>query len=969
MDAGAVANSTGTAIDFRVLGPVEASCNGPPLQLGGRRQRALLALLLLEPGRPISVDRLMEELWHGEPPPGAEKTLRVYVSRLRSALAADAVIARPPGYVLEVEADRIDATRFERLFHEGRDALGRGAAGLAADRLGAALALWRGPALSDVADAGTLALEAQRLDELRLVCREEQIEAQLALGRHAELTAELERLVAEQPLRERLWRQLVIALYRSERQADALAAYQRARALLSEELGLQPSEELRALERAVLRQEVAAAPPAEKARHNLPAPVTTFVGRERERGELERLLREQRLVTLTGTGGAGKTRLALEVASRQVGAWPGGVWLVDLMPLSDPALVPTAVARTLGVAEPPDIPVLDALVDQLSTMEVLLVLDNCEHVAAACAALVHEVLSACADVRVLATSRAALGIAGELDYTLEPLAIPTEAASAEEVEQFACVQLFLERGRAARRDLTADGQELKTVGRICRELDGLPLAIELAAARAKVLSVDEIAARLDDRLRFLRSWRRIADPRHQTLRTAIDGSYELLTEEERSLLAGLSVFAGGFTLDAVAAVCLGGDDDGALEGVGRLVEASLVVADDRDGRSRYRLLETIREYAAERLASGGAAEEFRRSHAEHFLELANQARPDFIRFSWEKQREGLALLDSERDNLHAAMQWTLGAASDLALPLACALRTYWNIRGYRRQGLEWLEQALALPQRNTPPQVRAEAAAAAALFARLAGDFARAQRLAEEAIAVGRSADLPVAVATGLNVLVTLAGLAGDFDRARVLCEQSVAVAQEAGSPRVEALAFFIVAEAALHAGRHSEAREAGARALELARAMDDHEVMSLALGRLGMVAAHEGRLEDARDQLLEALEYVRALGFSDVGAWCCDGLGLVAAAWGDSVRAVRLLGAADALRRAGGGILQPAEAAARASALAAVRDTLGEDEIEAEVERGSGLSVDETMEEARGIVAPVAAGPASRGSDTAASV
>jgi predicted ATPase/DNA-binding SARP family transcriptional activator len=968
MDAGAVANSTGTAIDFRVLGPIEASCDRRLLPLGGRQQRMLLALLLLEPGQPISVDRLMEELWHGDPPSGAGKTVRVYVSRLRSALASDAVVARPPGYVLEVEADRIDAIRFERLLHQGREALGRGAAGLAADRLGAALALWRGPAFSDVADAGTLALEAQRLDELRLVCREEQIEAQLALGRHAELAAELERLVAEQPLRERLWRQLVIALYRSERQADALAAYRRARAHLSEELGLEPSEELRALERAVLRQEVAAASPA-YARHNLPAPVTSFVGRGRELADLERLLREQRLVTLTGMGGAGKTRVALEAASRQVGVWPGGVWLVDLMPLSDPALVPTAVARTLGVAEPPDIPVLDALVDQLSRMEVLLVLDNCERVAAACAALVHEVLSACADVRVLATSRVGLGIAGELDYALEPLAIPTESASAEEVEQFACVRLFLERGRAARRDLTAEGEELRTVGRICRELDGLPLAIELAAARAKVLSLDEIAAHLDDRLRFLRSWRRIADPRHQTLRTAIDGSYELLTEEERSLLAGLSVFAGGFTLDAVAAVCLGGDDDGALEGVGRLVESSLVVADDRDGRSRYRLLETIREYAAERLASGGAAEEFRRSHAEHFLELANQARPDFIRFSWEKQREGLALLDSERDNLHAAMQWALDAATDIALPLACALRTYWNIRGYRRQGLEWLEQALALPQRNTPPRVRAEAAAAAALLARLAGDFARAQRLAEEAIAVGRRADLPMAVATGLNVLVTLAGRAGDFDRARVLCEQSVAVAREAGSPRVEALAFFILAEAALHAGRHSEAREAGARALELARTMEDHEVMSLALGRLGMVAAHEGRLEDARDQLLEALEYVRALGFNETGAWCCDGLGLVAAAWGDSVRAVRLLGAADALRRAGGGILQPAEAVARASALAAVRDTLGEDEIEAELERGGGLSPDETIEEARGMAAPAAPGPTSRGSGATASV
>ncbi len=957
MDAGAVANSNGTAIEFRVLGPVEASRGGRPLRLGGRRQRALLALLLLEPGRAISVDKLMEELWHGDPPAGAEKTLRVYISRLRSALTDDPVIARPPGYVLEVEADRIDATRFERLLHDGHDALDRGAAGLAADRLGAALALWRGPALSDVADDGTLALEAQRLDELRLVCREEQIEARLALGGHAELIAELERLVTEQPLRERLWRMLVIALYRSERQADALAAYRRARRLLAEELGLEPSEELRVLERAVLRQKVAAASPAE-ARHNLPAPVTRVVGRERELADLERLLREERLVTLTGMGGAGKTRLALEAASRQVGAWRGGVWLVDLIPLSDPALLPAAVARTLGVADRPDVTPLAGLLDQLRAMELLLLLDNCEHLVEACAGLTHEVLRACADVRVLATSRLALGTPGEFDYALDPLATPTDDASADEVEQFASVRLFLERGRAARRDLTADGDGLRKIGRICRELDGLPLAIELAAARAKVLSLDEIAAHLRDRFRFLRSWRRVADPRHQTLRATIDWSYELLADAERELLGRLSVFAGGFTLEAVAQVCLRGDDARALEHVRRLVESSLVLAEERNGVTRYRLLETIREYAAERLDGSGTAHALRRAHAEYFLELVGRARivadDDHGADESKRLRRALAALDHERHNLHAAMQWTLANEPDLALPLAAALWRYWLIRGYRRQGLGWLEQALALPAEGAPA-VRAMALAGAALLARLVGEFDRAGVLAEETVSLGRDVAPPAALAISLNVLVTLAGRAGDYDRARALSDESVAVGRQAGSERLEAIALFIFAEAALHGERYSDVLEAAGRALELGRSREDPEVMALALARLGMAAARGGRLEDAREQLREALGYVHALGFPETGAWCCEGLALVAAAWGDSARAARLLGAADGLRRAGGGILQPAEAAARAAALAAIRERLGEDEIEAELELGRRLTLDEAVEEARGVAAPVA--------------
>ncbi len=939
-----MATLTGTSSEFRVLGPVEAVRAGQPLLLGGRRQRWLLALLLLEPGRAISSDRLIDELWQDKPPPGAEGTLRVYVSRLRSALGDNALLARPPGYVLEIEDESVDAWRFERLYREGRDALARGAAGLAAGRLGAALALWQGRAFADIRDGGVVADEARRLDELRLVALEARIDAELSLGRHASLVAELERLVAEEPLRERLWRQLVLALYHSERQAEALAAYNRARTLLSEGFGLEPSEELRALERAVLRQELTPASPAVE-RHNLPAPLTSFVGREHELNDIAELLRGHRLVTLTGVGGAGKTRLALEAATRQIGAWAGGVWLVDLAAHADPGTTPVAVAGVLGVRERPDVSPLDGLVEYLRDEELLILLDNCEHLASACGELVHEVLRASPSVRVLATSRIPLGAPGEVDYGVDPLPTPTDDLAADEVARFASVRLFLERGRALRRDLAATATDMTTVARICRELDGLPLAIELAAARAKALSVDDIADRLDDRFRLLRSWRQLAAPRHQTLRATIDWSYELLEADERELLADLSVFVGGFTLDSVAEVCAGGDVDQAEELVSRLVESSLVVATTLNGATRYRLLETIREYAADRLDSPSRRGELHRSHAEHFLEVAKHARTD----DPVSKFEALEILDRERDNLHAAMRWTLAARSDLAVPLAAALRQYWLIRGYRRQGLEWLEQALALPT-SAPSPARAIALGGAALLARLLGEFTRAEPLAYEGVALGRAVGPPFALAVSLNVLTTLAARAGDFERARSHCDESVAVARAAGNVRLEALALFTLAEGCLHGGRYADVRELGGRALGLARATGDEEVIAIVLARLGIAAAHERRLDDAREHLVEALEHAQALGFPETAAWCCEGLALQAAELGDLVRAARLVGAAESLRRAGGGVVQPAEAAARESALAAIHLALPVEQVEAALEAGRGLSLDEAATEAMGL-------------------
>jgi predicted ATPase/DNA-binding SARP family transcriptional activator len=938
-----VTASTSTANEFRVLGPVEAVRDGQSVRLGGPRQRLLLSLLLVEPGRAISSYRLIDELWQGKPPRGAEGTLRVYVSRLRSALGENTVVARPPGYALHVEAEAIDARRFERLSREGSDALARSAAGLAAHRLEAAIALWRGPAFADVRDGGIVADEARRLDELRLVALEERIDAELSLGRHASLVAELECLVAEEPVRERLWRQLVLALYHSGRQAEALAAYNRARTLLSESFGLDPSEELRALERAVLRQELAPASSSVE-RHNLPAPLTSFVGREHELDDLAGLLRAHRLVTLTGVGGAGKTRLSLEAATRQIGAWTGGVWLVDLTAHADPGTTPSAVAGVLGVRERPDVSPLEGLVEQLRNEELLLLLDNCEHLASACGELVHEMLRAAPAVRVLATSRIPLGAPGEVDYAVDPLPTPTDDLPVDGLAEFASVRLFLDRGRALRRDLASTATEMKTVARICRELDGLPLAIELAAGRAKALSVDDIADRLDDRFRFLRSWRRLAAPRHQTLRATVDWSYELLEANERELLAALSVFAGGFTLDSVAAICANVDLARADELVSRLVESSLVVAATRNGATRYRLLETIREYAAERLTSSGRGDELHRSHAEHFLGVAAHARTE----DPAGKLEALELLDRERDNMHAAMRWTLATSSDLAVPLAAALWRYWLIRGYRRQGLDWLEQALTLPSRAAPP--RAVALAGAALLARLLGDFTRAERLAHEGVALGRAVGPPRALAASLNVLTTLAAGVGDFDRARGHCDESVAVARAAGDVRLEALALFILAEGSLHGGRYEDVRDVGGRALGLARAAGDTEIIAIVLARLGIAAAHERRLDEAAEHLSEAVEHARALGFPETAAWCCEGLALVAAELGDVVRAARLLGAGESLRRAGGGVVQSAEAAARAAAMATIERALPVEQVQAALDAGSDLSLDDAAAEAIGI-------------------
>jgi predicted ATPase/DNA-binding SARP family transcriptional activator len=810
-----VADTKGKGVEFRLLGPVEAVVDGHALPLGGRRQRALLALLLLEPGRTVSSDRLVEELWLGSPPAGADKTLRSYVSRLRRTLGPGTVVTRAGGYAITVDPGRLDVHRFVELQQQGRDALARDAAGVAGERLHAALSLWRGRALADVCDGGSLSDEARRLDELRLDCLEERLEADLALGRHATLVPELRALVQDEPLRERFQRQLVLALYRCGRQADALAAYRAARRLLDAELGLEPGEELKELERAILRHEVAAVPDVE-ARHNLPARATSFVGRERELAELERLLRERRLITLTGMGGSGKTRLALEAAGRQVDVWPAGVWLVELTALADPGLVPGAVVETLGVAEGSDGGTLERLLGHLRTLELLLVLDNCEHLVEACAAMAEALVRECPHVSVLATSRVPLGVEGELDYLLDPFGVPGEGVPDAELEQSPAVRLFLERAATVRR-VAGEGPALATVAAICRELDGLPLAIELAAARAKALSPAEIAARLDDRFRFLRAWQRVADPRHRTLQTTMDWSYELLAESEQELLRRLSVFAGGADVEAVAAVCLGGDEDTAVELLGRLVDASLVVAEPGE-RTRYRLLETVRQYAAGKLGQDAAADDVRRRHADHYLHVAEAANLSVASLGKGPQRAELVL--AEQHNLRAAMNWAVSSDVELGLRIALALENFWVVHA-TSEGERRYEQLLA----------RAEGV--------------------DPLVLVGATRDY----AACLDVQ-------GKWPAARAQYERSGELARRAGDAAGMAHAKFRLGVVGYHDRDLAYVRRQWEECLETFRAIGDHIGELQAIGNLGGIEWDEGNREPAVAMIEQALEMAQEIGW-----------------------------------------------------------------------------------------------------------
>ncbi|MET8384793.1 BTAD domain-containing putative transcriptional regulator [Streptosporangium canum] len=695
-----------------ILGSLVLDTATGPTRVGGARLRALLARLVLDAGRAVQPATLVEALWGESAPADHLHALQSLVSRLRRALDDPGLLTSgPAGYRLAVEPDAVDAVRFERLAREGRRAHAQSRPAEAAAILREALSLWRGPALADVREAPFAAVEAERLERARLAALEDRVEAELALGTDLDLVAELESLTAAHPLRERLHAQLIRALALNGRGAEALAAYQRIRGLLADSFGSDPGQQLQEAHLAVLRGEL---PRSRRSHGNLDVPLSSFVGRDDDVRRVVELLGRVRLVTLVGPGGAGKTRLANTIGRQLTPS--GGVWSVPLAPVGADD-VPRVVldlsrVREAGVPRPvtPEA-VLDHLVETLADDDLVLVLDNCEHVIEAAAALAGALLGRCPRLRVLATSREPLRIDGETLHPVLPLELPAPGATVEQARACAAVRLFHDRAAAVRPGFTPEGGALTAAVEICRRLDGLPLAIELAAARLRALPVEVVAARLDDRFRLLTGGSRTALPRHRTLSAAVAWSWDLLDTDERTLLERLSVVPGTFTEDAAEAIGQVGD---VRELLTALVDKSLLhpVEPADPVEPRYRVLETIREYGLAQLAQRDEADVVRGRHAGFFVQLAETADP-YLRTSG--QLRWLVRLSAERDNLSAAIRWAAEFGdADLAVRLGVALCWFWFLRDHPPESLDLLGRVLQA-RGSTDPRARALVVAAHAL--------------------------------------------------------------------------------------------------------------------------------------------------------------------------------------------------------------------------------------------------------------
>jgi len=840
-------------VEIRVLGPLEVvGDNGQVIDVGGPRPRALLIALALAGGHPVPADQLLDQVWRGEQAMDRNR-LQVHISRLRRTLGGDCISTRAGGYALAVQAGVLDADQFERLAAEGRAALQREDAARAAELLRRALDLWRGSPLAEFADTGFAPPVITRLEETRLAAIEDRIEADLKLGGQGELTGELEALVRAHPLRERLWGQLIVALYRSGRQGDALGAYRRARTVLADELGIDPGPELRRLESAVLSQDSTLGEPApgrgrpDRPRPgNLPAARNALIGRRAELGHVAALLQDGRLVSVVGVGGAGKTRLAIEVARTLTGGYRDGAWLVELAPVAsaasdaDGAGVASAAAAALGVA-PDAAPgasrgMLERLTEFLSRRQLLLVLDNCEHVIAGAAIVTDYLLARCPDLRILATSRESLAVDGESLWPLPPLA-PAEASD-----------LFVVRARAIAPGFQPDEPTMKAVAEICARLDGLPLAIELAAARMRAFAAGDVLARLGDRFRLLTSGTRTALPRHATLRAVVDWSYDLLFDEERRVFERMSVFAGACPLEAAEQVCAG-DPVGAenvADLLARLVDKSLVTATPTDHGIRFGVLQTLAQYGQERLATRGDLADVRARHARWAASIADV--PDGAHSAaW------FTAIGESLDDVRRGIESALASAdADTSLRIACGLGWFWSMGGVVDDCWRWLTASLALRPAVSHRQVRALALAEQLA---LAQGRDHALEYGEEAVELGRAAGDRLALARA--ALLHGSALTGLFDRRErgvQLLNEAGALLEAEGDDWSLATSALARGAAALARGDLHQAQELLRRAADRFADVDNARGAAAALRHLADLAIVRGRYDDAIAALCEAL-------------------------------------------------------------------------------------------------------------------
>src|SRR5215207_1802790 len=963
-------------MEFRMLGPLEVDEASRAIPIAGGRQRALLAILLVHANEPVSTDELIEGLWGEHAPAAPRKGVQIQVSRLRKALGdcGARVVTRANGYLLHVEPGELDLDRCERLAHEAREALATDNPGQAAEQLREALALWRGPPLVDFVFDSFAQAEIGRLEELRLGLLEDRIEADLDCGRHAELIGELEARVTQHPLRERVRRQFVLALYRAGRQAEALEAYRAARAILDEELGLEPTPALRELEQAILTHDPGLRAPAAHApaASRLPTPPTPTIGRDEDRRAIAELLHRDghRLVTLTGPGGVGKTRVAVDVARQLESRYPDGAWLVSLAATAQSEHVPSAIAAALDITPAHGESPVAAARRFLGSKRAVMVLDNFEHVLPA-APLVSDLLAGCPDLRVLATSREALQLQGEQRYALGPLQVPEDGAP-ETVAAAAAGALFVERARGRDSAFELSAANARAIASVCRRVDGLPLAVELAAARMAVLGPEQLDARLAQALDALGSGPRDAPARQRTLRATLEWSHRLLSKPEAEAFARFAAFAGGATVEAAEEVT--GADLAVLEG---LVEKSLL----RRESDRLMMLETVRAYAREQFEHDDSGSEVRLRHCLHFVALAERATPHLRTHA---EPDWIARLDAEAENFRAALDWALSEGQPaLAVRLAGRLGRFWEFTGASVEGGRWLKAALEAADDEVPLEDRARALRAQVVTLEdqgapydAGGSLAAGKRIASEAVALSRRAGDPAGIAEALLYLSLFDE--NEPERRRALADEALAYARKAGAEGLiadalaaRAISFRIVdveteiaevaglyrqlgdihglaavynnvGNAAIGQGSYERAAAYLEETLPLAEKSGEQLRVFLAIGNLGLVSLFTGDLERAEARFGDNLRLCRGPDLAWIAADSIAGLAAVAACQGEEERAARLLGAAesmaDVLNDATGGKLEE-------EFFAPARNRFGETRWGTAHANGARLGFDEAVE------------------------
>jgi predicted ATPase/DNA-binding SARP family transcriptional activator/DNA-binding CsgD family transcriptional regulator len=955
-----------------------------------RKAAALVKLLALAPDHRRHRDWIMDRLWPELGKRSASNNLRRTLHAARKALdpavgsrylaSEDEQLALCPVGPLWVDVEAFEAATATAR-REREPAAYRAALDLYAEEL----------------------LPADRYEEWAEVRRRELRQLHLALlaelaaihedrSEHDPAIDALRRVVAEEPVREEGHTSLMRLYALSGRQSEALRQYEILREALTRELGTEPSASSLALREEIARG-LFSSPAAgtipdgdgadDAGKHNLPAQRTSFVGREREMAEVKRALAMTRLLTLSGAGGSGKTRLALEVARDVASAYPDGVRLVQLAPLSDGGLVPRAVAEAVGVTEQPGRPIADSLVAFLREREVLLVTDNCEHLVGATARLVDVLLDSCPRLRILATSRELLGVAGELNWPVPTLSVPDERSfDVEAVEGHEATRLFAVRASYRRQGFFVTPENARAVASICRHLDGIPLAIELAAARVGALSARQIAQRLDDSLELLTGGGRTTVPRHRTLEAALDWSHELLGERERVVFRRLAVFAGGWTLGAAEKVS--GLEEDVLYLHSGLVDKSLVVAEvDERGGIRYRLLEPTRQYALEKLRESDEAEQIQRRHAEHYLALAESAESEIV---GPGQIEWFARLDAEHSNIRAALSWALGQGeTELGQRIAGALRDYWFGRGYFGEGRRWLEESLATGDSGSMA-VRVKALDALGLLANWQGDMERVEAAAEEGLRLSAGTEVENHVAAYLRgAMGDVARVRGDYEQAEEWFEEGLALCQEVGDRRVRTWLLASMTNLALARDDYQRAGEIFDDAIALARELDDALTLGILLNGQGFVLLLLGEYQRATAMSQEAVTLSRERGYGgslvhaiDTLAWallqdgdrgralalhreglvlCKDqddrlsatasleGLACEAATAGEARRTAMLFGQARALREAANFSLLSKERAMHEPYLRAARSRLDDASWEAAFAEGHAMTFEDAVE------------------------